>query len=143
MGRTVVHQGEQELLGENVDLQGFAALGNGGVHQYVGDPPSGADGEVVAVLGRAHRAAGAHGGNVRVIADMGLKDVIEGQVYRQVTPGQHHVVLPDVLQIGAHARQGVHAAPVDALPPARVAEGGRMRRPPCLRLRSQSLPEPT
>lgn len=30
MGRAVIHQREQQRLGEDVDLQGFAALGKGG-----------------------------------------------------------------------------------------------------------------
>src|SRR5699024_3192528 len=84
VGGAVIHQGEQQLLGQYVDLQGLAALGDGGMPRHGGDAPAGADGEVVAVLGGAQGAAGAHGGDVRVVAHVGLKDVVEGQVHRQI-----------------------------------------------------------
>ena len=119
MGRAVIHQREQQRLGEDVDLQGFAALGKGGMDGHVAHPAAGADGEVIAALGVALGLAGAYGGDVGAAFQMLLKDVGDGQVDRQVAPGQDHIILADVLKVGHHGSKT------------------------CLRERSQSLPEPT
>ena len=51
--------------------------------------------------------------------------VVQGQVHHQVAVGQHHIVLPDVLEIVHHAAQGLHLAPEPACvaPPLGIGEG--------------------
>ena len=106
MGGAVVHQVEQQLLGEDIDLQGLAACGLVGVDGDVGGEALAVHGEVVAAAGISLGRGGAHCGDVGAAIHMGGVDVPQGQIDGQVAAGQHHSVLPDVLEVGVHAGQG-------------------------------------
>ena len=82
----------------------------------------------------AVQVAGAHGGDVRAGGQVGLVHVLQGQVDDQVAVRQHHVALPDVLQVGAHPRQGLHPAPVlpGAVHQVVIGEGGQQAQAPVL-----------
>ena len=125
MGGAVVHHIQQQLLGEDVDLQALQRLVRGHrVDGQVGDPALLIHLHVLGEAGSALQGGCAHHGHIGPGVDVLLEHLGHRQVHRHVAPGQNHILLADVFQIVGHAGQGVHVAPVLAAP-LRIAEGGQ------------------
>ena len=127
MTHALVHQVQQQLLGQDIDLQGAVAAGavpegeQGLLH------PAGIIQAEEGHVGVGLHVAGAYGGDVRAGSDVGLIHVLHGDVDDEVAVRQDHVLLADALQIGADPRQGLHLAPVlpDAAHHIVIREGGQ------------------
>ena len=97
MAHALVHQIQQQLLGQDVDLQ--RAVAAGPVPEREEDLPHPAravQAEEGDVAVRVH-VAGTHGGDIRAGGQMGLIHVLEGDVDDEVAVRQHHVALTDAL----------------------------------------------
>ena len=111
VAHALVHQLQQEILGEDVHLQ--RAVAPGGIVEGIerlSDPALAVQTEVCHIV-RAVHTAGADGGDVRAGVQMGLIDLLEGDVDDEVAVGQDHMGLPHALQVRAHPGQGLHLAP--------------------------------
>ena len=124
VGGAVVHHVQQQLFGENVDLQALqGAAGGDGMNGQVGHPAGIIHLHILGEAGRALQTGGADHGHIGAAVQMLLEYLSHRQVDRHIAPGQDHIVLTDVLQIVGHAGQGIHVAPVLAAP-LRIAKGG-------------------
>ena len=97
VAHALVHQIQQELLGEDVDFQGAVAarpVAQG--EERLLDPAGFVEAEEGDVALRIH-AAGAYGGNVRTGGQMGLVHILERDIDDEVTVRQDHMGLPDAL----------------------------------------------
>ena len=121
------HQLHQQLRPQNEDVQ--AAVARRGVETVgrVGDAPAAVQPEIgvlpVAACGGAHRR------DVRAGGNMPRQHVLQRYVDDRVAVRQHHIVLPDALEIVHHAVQRLY--PAAELPVAVAAlvigEGGQQR----------------
>ena len=114
---------DQQVPAQHEDVQAAEALGGEHVVSHVHNAP----GVIQLKIGVAFRPrqGGAHRRHVRAGGDVIPQHVVQGQVHHQVAVGQHHIVLPDVLEIVHHAAQGLHLAPEAAgvAPPLGIGEG--------------------
>ena len=123
MCHAVGDQLDQQVPAQHEDVQAAEALGGEHVVGHVHNAP----GVIQLKIGVAFRPRqrGAHRRHVRAGGDVVPQHVVQGQVHHQVAVGQHHIILPDVLEIVHHAAQGLHLAPEPACvaPPLGIGEG--------------------
>ena len=125
MGGAVVHHAQQQLLGQDIELQRLQRLvGGGGVDGQVGDAAGLADLHIFGGAGGAPEGGGADDGDVGPGVQVLLEHVGHGQVQGQIAPAHDDIVLADVVQVVRHPGQGVHGAAVVPAP-AGIAEGGQ------------------
>ena len=126
MGGALVHQRQQQGLGEDIGLQTGLPCGGGGAYLHVGDPPFGIGGEEGGQPGVRRGFGRGNGGDVGVGGKVAFKGLGNGQVGCQIAGGEDHIVLPDVLKVGVDSGKSVHPALITvAVMLAREAEGGQ------------------
>ena len=121
---TVVNQLQQQLLGNDVDLQRLQLLaGGGGTDGQVGDAAGVVGLHIGGEVGGALQGGGADHGDVGTGGQMLLEDLGNGQVHGDVAPAHDDVILTDVLQVAGDAGQSLHVALILALVLSVIAEG--------------------
>ena len=83
----------------------------------------------VGAVFRGEAVISADGGDVGMGADMLLQNIRQREVGHQVALHQHHIILPDALEVVYDAGQRLHPAPelAVAAPPLRVGKGRQQR----------------
>ena len=98
VGGAVVHHAQQQLLGQNVQLQRFQLVAGGdGVDGQVGDAAGLADLHILGGAGRAPEGGGADHGDIGPGVQVLLEHVGHRQVQCHIPPAEDDIVLTDVV----------------------------------------------
>ena len=109
MCHAVTDQTDQQVGGQDVQIQAAVALGGIDIVSGVDDAAGIVQLEVGVAALAGHR--GAHAGHVGTGLHMVTQHIVQRDVDDQITVGQHHVLLTDILhQIVQHAGQSLHLA---------------------------------
>ena len=123
---TVLYHIQQQLLGQDVHLQGLQGLvRSSGMDGQIRDPALPADLHILRELRSPFQGGGTHHSHVGPGGDVLLQYLGHGQVNSDIAPAHDNIVLADILKISGYAGQSLHVAPILAASLALISEGGQ------------------